>query len=306
MARDLELHYLAGLLGAEVRGYGHSVEGRPLWVVRVPATRPHTPRVLICANIHGVEFIGNRVAHGFLRSLAAAPALRDRAEVWLAPCLNPDGYARTWQAGGAAPLAMLRKNARQVDLNRNFPLPWGAQPSRLPFAGADTPAAATHRGPAPASEPEVHHLLDLMQQIRPHASLNLHSCMGTLIPPRVLHWEDHRQYAALARAFRVGQAEAGGAWRYRRLAFPPLDVFTGEQEDYQHHALGCWATCVEVFALRAALRQRGDTVFWRFNPRDPAPWVRQDVGGMVRWLLLALSLPPPPTRPGAGPVRVHG
>ena len=301
--REQELHYLAGLLLAEVVPYGHSVEGRPLHAVRLPSPAPRT--VFICANIHGVEFIGNRVAHGLLRALHSDPAvaaLRQQAEIWVAPCLNPDGYARTWALDGDAPLALLRKNSRGVDLNRNFPMPWGARPRRVPFAGEDSPAAATHRGVAPASEPEVRHLLDLLQRVQPHAGLSLHSFMGTLIPPRVRHLADHRAYASLARAFRQGQREAGGT-PYLRLAFPPLDVFTGEQEDHQHHVLRCWATCVETFSVAASLRQGGRTTFWRFNPRDPAPWVRQDVAGMVRWLAGALALERPPARPGAAETR---
>ena len=286
--RDAQIRATAARISGEVIQYGESVQGRPLLAIRKPGDGP---TVLVCANIHGIEYISAQVALRF----AATSALP--AEVWVAPCLNPDAYAATWAAEGRGSLGALRKNARGVDLNRNFPMPWGATPSRIPGAGATDPAAATYRGPAPASEPEVSALIDLMREIDPWAGANLHSFMGTLIPPRVLHFTDHRAYADLAAAFRSGQSHR----RYRRLCFPPLDVFTGEQEDFQHHIGGTWAFCVETFTLLASLRQRRqhDALFWRFNPIDPEPWVESDARGVDAFLRAALSRPRPPKRPGA-------
>lgn len=298
--RDAELAYLVGRHGGTLRTYGHSVEGRPLHVAHIPAKRPTGQSVLVCANIHGVEFIGNRVALGFLRAL---PGLGlERADVWVAPCLNPDGYAQTWRQGGDAPLGTIRGNANGVDLNRNFPMPWGARPTRIPFAGADRPGAATYRGEAPASEPEVAAIIGLVEDIQPHVSVNLHSFMGTLIQPKVRHLADHQGYGRLVGALRAGQRQTRG---YVRLAFPPLDVFTGEMEDYQHHVARCWAVCLEIFTLRASALQRPPApgVFWRFNPTDPAPWVAQDVPGIAAVLRAGLDMPRPPRRPGASALR---
>ncbi len=58
-------------------------------------------------------------------------------------------------------------------------------------------------------------------------------------------------------------------------------MWTGEQEDWQHHVHGTWALTVEVFPLAASFRQhlRALSLFWRFNPRDPRPWVDNDVPG---------------------------
>lgn len=288
--RDAQVHQVAASIGGEVVQYGESVEGRPLLAIRKPGDGP---AVLVCANIHGIEYISVQVALR-LAQIAELPA-----EVWVAPCLNPDAYAATWAARGIGSLGALRKNANGVDLNRNFPMPWGATPSWIPGAGSTNPADATWRGPAPASEPEVAALITLMQRIDPWASANLHSFMGTLIPPRVLHLADHVAYARLARALRSGQSRA----RYRRLCFPPLDVFTGEQEDFQHHVMGTWALCVETFTLLASFRQRRQRtgLFWRFNPIDPAPWVSSDAAGVAAFLAAALQHPRPPRRLGAAP-----
>lgn len=292
--RDAELDALCQRVGAEIVSYGESVEGRPLRAARLP--RAGAPRVVVCANIHGVEFVGNRVALGFLASLPGS-GLAERAEVWVLPCLNPDGYARTWAQGGVGGVGELRTNARGVDLNRNFPLPWGARPSILPATGSPRPGAATFRGAAPLSEPETRDLVALLGRIDAHASASLHSFMGTVIPPRVLHEEDRAAYLALARSFAGGQRGA----RYRRLSSAVFDAFTGELEDYQHHVLRTWAVCVEVFPVLASFRQHlwAPSTFWRFNPRDPEPWVRSDVPGLHALLTAALDRPRPPSRPGA-------
>jgi hypothetical protein len=213
------------------------------------------------------------------------------------PVLNPDGAAATDAAGGRGPLHRLRPNARGVDLNRNFPLPWGARPSRLPFAGSSTAGSATYRGSAPLSEPETAALADWLLDDPPQASVNLHSFMGTLIPARVWHRDDWRHYGRLTAAFRRAQGGLG----YPRLATPVLDVFTGELEDWQHHVLRCWAVCVECFSLAASVRQhvRAPSTFWRFNPHDPQPVVQRDAPAVRAMLREALALPRPPERPGA-------
>ncbi len=282
-------HALARQLGAEVQTYGRSVQGRPLFVVRVPSARASAPRVLCSANIHGPEYIGAQVALGVLEALPKAP-LRAETEVWVAPCLNPDGYARTWQVGGAGPLSDLRTNANGVDLNRNYPLPSGA-PSWLPGAGSPTPGHATYRGQAPLSEPETAHLDALCSAQGFVASANLHSFMGTIIPASVRDKASFRIYKALARTF----ADAQPAVRYRRLSARLLDVFTGEQEDHQHHVHGTWAACIESFPVTASFGQhrKAPSTFWRFNPRDPAPWVANDVPGVLAFLQAASSLPHP-------------
>lgn len=292
-ARATEVAALAARVGGELVDYGVSVEGRPLVAVRVPSTLSDPPRLLCSANIHGVEWIAGRVAIGVLAALAdgdpRAASLRDRAELWVIPCLNPDGYARTFAADGRGALPTLRHNARGVDLNRNFPRPYGAPPSRLPGAGSDTPGHATYRGPHALSEPETA-ALDRLFAAHPFlASANLHSFMGTLIPARVTDRPSYAAYKSLCRAFRAGQRR-----RYLRLANRLFDTWTGEQEDHQHHAHRTWAVCVETFTICATFRQhlRAPSTFWRFNPRDPRPWVDNDVPGVLSYFAAALQRGP--------------
>lgn len=294
-ALDARVDALAESVGAEIQTYGTSVDGRPLRAVRVPAQANGLPRILCAANIHGPEFIGALTALSLLDS-ASDPRweIRRRAELWVIPCLNPDAYARTWAAGGVGPLASLRTNANGVDLNRNFPRP-AASPSWLPGAGSEHHGDATFRGTAPLSEPETAHLDALCGEQAFHASANLHSFMGTVIPASVRDVAAFRTYKMLAAALADGQKHT----RYRRLSSRRLDVFTGEQEDHQHHVHRTWAVCVENFPWVASMRQhlRAPSTFWRFNPRDPRPWIENDLPGLQAYFDAALDLERPKSPP---------
>lgn len=302
-ARERELETLvvaAGRLvpGVEIIEYGRSVAGRALQAVRVPMRGggDSAPKVLVCANTHGPEFIGNRVCTALLRELGQrddSPVHRliERAQLWLAPCLNPDGYARTYASEGVGKLPSLRHNDNGVDLNRNWPLPEGERRLPFPGAGSPRPGDATYRGPHPLSEPETASLDRLLAEQDFCASANLHSFMGTLFPARVRGRSAYQRYRELCRALNHAQPHA----RYRRVANRWLDTFTGEQEDHQHHARRTWSVCIECYTLIASFAQhaRAPSLFWRFNPRDPTPWIANDVPGIVNFLLAAVELPRP-------------
>lgn len=302
-ARDEELTTLARRLGAERLTYGESVEGRPLQALFIKGRSPDGDAsrraVSVCANIHGIEWIGNRIAHALVRSLdgGEAASLLDRAEVWVFPCLNPDGYERTFAQEGKGRARDMRKNANKVDLNRNFPLPFGCEPSRWPTSGSYTEDDATYRGSAPLSEPETRALAAQLDQVRPWASANLHSFMGTMIPARTPVAEDAKAYQALHQVFRGAQQHAC----YRLMQSQVFDVFTGEQEDHQHHVHQTWAACFETFPITSSIAQhlRAPSAFWRFNPHDPAPWIDNDLPAIVAFLHAALDRDRPPQREGA-------
>ncbi len=277
---------LSRLGGAERSTFGTSVEGRPLWAVR--AGRVDGPAILLVGGIHGNELFGPRLAAAFLHRLAEdGTDLLRRAQVWIVPVANPDGYARTVARDGRGPVAALRTNARGVDLNRNFPLPDGAVRPPWPGAGSDRPGAATYRGPAPLSEPESRALADLARRIGPKVAASLHTFMGTLIPAYTPFVADHRAYRALCAAFRRAQPRR----RYLRLASRHLDGPTGELEDFLHHHIGAFAVCVESFPVLDSLRATP----WptspgrRFLPADPAPWIANDTPGLLAYFRAGLD-----------------
>ncbi|MDY0002921.1 MAG: M14 family metallopeptidase [Polyangia bacterium] len=306
--REERLDQAAGAVGAEVRVIGESVEGRPIRAARIPrkATKAEEPshpgecpRLLVCGNIHGLEWISSLASLGFVAAMErprpALRALMERAEIWVVPCVNPDGYARVWEREGEGKLHELRSNARGVDLNRNYPLPapqpWYAIKTGGWMTGSTDPTSPFFRGAGPLSEPETRAMATLFEEVPFAASVSLHSTMGALLSAHVERKDHLSGYGRLCRAF----GEAQKVSRYRWVASRRLDWFTGEQEDHQHHRYGTWAICVEMFPIMESLRQhlRAPSLFWRFNPREPRKWLENDIPGMVAYFHAALDEGPP-------------
>jgi murein peptide amidase A len=125
---------------------GHSRQGRRI----VAAQFGSGPRrLLVVGGVHGREY-GRRVAERLAAYLVAHPgAIPPGSRVDVLPCLNPDGAA-----------LRRRGNARNVDLNRNFPT---ADWTRALRSG-DPAATACNGGTGPASEPETRALLRYLGQ----------------------------------------------------------------------------------------------------------------------------------------------
>ena len=134
---------------------GHSVRGRPIIAVETgnPSAAHH---ILVIAVIHGDETAGMAI----VRALAAQPPPTS-LDLWLVEELNPDGVATG-----------TRLNARGVDLNRNFPYLW--TPRYQPWD-------ANYAGPSAASEPETRAAMELIERIRPEATIWYHSRQTPLV-----------------------------------------------------------------------------------------------------------------------------
>lgn len=129
---------------------GHSVQGREIVAYhRFTAGRVGSKPFLVLGQMHGNEESGKRVVAA-LRS-RVLPANLD---LWVIPTLNPDGDLRD-----------TRRNARGVDLNRNFPESWVKQ-------GAGT---SYYAGPSPASEPETRALRDFVLAVQPWRTVSFHT-----------------------------------------------------------------------------------------------------------------------------------
>lgn len=112
--------------------------------------------ILLMGGVHGDEPEGVQLAQDTLAWLKQASTKGLKLAPWVVvPCLNIDGYQRK-----------TRVNARGVDLNRNYPSKdW-------------SPAFEKERyfpGPAPASEPEIQGVVELIQELRPRLLIHCHS-----------------------------------------------------------------------------------------------------------------------------------
>ena len=121
---------------------GKSVQGTQIEACQLNGSNSNAENtLLVIGTIHGDEPDGTRVVDEVATS--GAPA---NTNIWLIRDANPDG----------AKLAT-RRNANEVDINRNFPTKWVAS----------DPMARTYSGPSPASEPETLALMDAVELIKP-------------------------------------------------------------------------------------------------------------------------------------------
>lgn len=137
---------------AEEIPLGYSAEGRLIESYRFG--RGRNP-VLIFGGFHGDEQVSVHIARELIDLLNARPTLRNGCSVVIVPNVNPDGYERD-----------TRKNARGVDLNRNF--------STANWESSD-PTSGSHGGPSPLSEPESQIVFDLVGELEPSSIISIHS-----------------------------------------------------------------------------------------------------------------------------------
>ncbi|WP_122816643.1 M14 family zinc carboxypeptidase [Nocardioides pantholopis] len=131
----------------EQRLVGRSVRGRAIraWRLGEPA-RDGVPTVVLIATMHGNESATRQILH----ALRDGPPVRG-VDLWVLPEYNPDGLARG-----------TRKNARGVDLNRNFPYRWANLDGNY------------ESGPRAASEPETRAVMRFLRRVRPDHVLSFH------------------------------------------------------------------------------------------------------------------------------------
>jgi hypothetical protein len=209
-------------------------ESRQMQLLRIK-TGPKAPRhgLYIQANIHAREWGTADIAMHFVEHLLAAldggtaltfgnktfpgNAIRtamERVELFVVPCVNPDGRAFSMQPGsdpGTFPNRLWRRNRRDngvqdpqcigVDLNRNFDFIWDFRTAAHPDSIEDSPnwnacrgwmnvsddvcsIDQTFHGDKPFSEPEarnVRSVLDGHSHIR--VLVDLHGVLGKIMTP---------------------------------------------------------------------------------------------------------------------------
>jgi murein peptide amidase A len=199
VVRLLALLALAATAAAAPHLLGRSYGGRA--VVAYELGDPSAARkVLVVGCIHGDECAGIAVVER-LRRLGPL----DSVDLWLVPELNPDGHA-----------AGTRRNARGVDLNRNFPHRW-----RRLHGSYDS-------GRAPASERETRIAMRLITRLRPDVTIWFHQHLNMVVLTSG-HLGLQRRFARLA-GLRAGylQRYPGTATGWSNATFAGTTAFVVE------------------------------------------------------------------------------
>ena len=155
---------------------GETSTGHPLLGVRVTdetvafdaaaLSTGHKLRVYLDGGHHGNEYLGVELVMYYLEDLLTRAAAGEEdavrflqeTEVYAVPIINVDGNTLD-----------TRKNARQVDVNRNYGFQWGGPGS------SGTVADFTYRGPEPFSEAEVRANADFAAGIMPDLWITMHT-----------------------------------------------------------------------------------------------------------------------------------
>lgn len=173
---------------AELHEIGRSVEGRPLWALRIGERRGSTRKVAFLGCHHAREWISVEVpyllAKHLLDNATSDPVARwlQQGEVWVAPMVNPDGHEHTRTAN-----RLWRKNRRRnpggsigVDPNRNYGYMWGVLDIST---SSHVPSDETYIGPRAFSEPEVRAVRNLVARQLFDGVLSYHSYSQLVLFP---------------------------------------------------------------------------------------------------------------------------
>lgn len=148
-----------------VSSIGNSVQGRPLTSYTF-GTGPS--KIIYFGNMHGNEKSAKYTLDDWVNYLEANdPKIPANRTIIVIPSLNPDGFA-----------ANTRRNADNVDLNRNFP----ADDWTSSVVEPDGNTYPTGGGTAPLSEPESAALAAFVQAQNPRLVLSYHAVGGIVLP----------------------------------------------------------------------------------------------------------------------------
>ena len=177
---------------------GTSQNGTTIYGVKISdnaATDESEPEVLFTGLQHAREAIGGTSLIFFAQYLAEnygndnrIKELVDNREIFIIPCLNPDGYAYNYSgASGSYPTSgggLWRKNRRLisgstygVDINRNYGIDWGNCAGASTSCGSSTASAETYYGPSAFSEKETQNVRTFVTGRKFVAAIDQH-CYG--------------------------------------------------------------------------------------------------------------------------------
>jgi carboxypeptidase T len=241
---------------AELHEIGRSVEGRPLWALRIGERRGSARRVAFLGCHHAREWISVevpfRLAEHLLENSSSDPVQGwlQQGEVWVAPMVNPDGHEHTRTQN-----RLWRKNRRRnpggsigVDPNRNYGYMWGTLDIST---SSRVPSDETYIGPRAFSEPEVRAVRDLVARERFDGVLSYHSYSQLILFPWGYTVEpiedeaDHSEMRGLAELMERLIREVHGE-TYTAQQASQLYLTAGDTSDWTYGVYGVPSITIEL------------------------------------------------------------
>ncbi len=212
----------------KIEKIGQSHQKRDLLALKISGD-PHkdkNPKVLFTSLIHGLEVIGLEVLLELVRRLTRGYGkdehitfLVKKRESWFIPIINPDGFAQK-----------KRKNAKGVDLNRNFSVGFSSRGILNKWN-----KWFFYPGPYPLSEPETKAVKKFIQRHDFALSLSLHSFTGLINYPyghTKKNTKDHRLFLTIGKEM---QKRLCGDYKLRKLSWFYRLGGSLEDELYERH-----------------------------------------------------------------------
>ena len=235
----------------ELSVIGQSLEGRDIYALKISdnaGVDENEPEILVNSLHHSREVITPIItlalADSLLSNYGTDPTFTqwvDTRELWIVPCLNPDGYVHVETTD-----IWWRKNRRPpdgVDLNRNYDYQWGHDDN----GSSGSQFSETYRGASPASEPEIQAITAFVNSRNFVYSLSYHSSGNLLLhgpswyPALHEDHDIHQGYGDLVAAennYEIGNPATGTIY-----------TVNGGSDDWMHYAAGhapIWAFTPEV------------------------------------------------------------
>ncbi|MCK4757721.1 MAG: immune inhibitor A [Thermoplasmata archaeon] len=272
---------------------GKTWENRDIWAVKISDNpeieEPDEPEVYINSNHHAREWLTIEIALFVIRCLtdnystnSTITDIVDNRQVWVIPCMNPDG--RIHDSAGDDPAVHAvpgnwgwRKNARDnngggfdmdydgVDLNRNYGYMWGSS------GASSDPTSYTYGGPSGFSEPESQAVRDFARQHDFVFAISWHTYSQLILYPWGWTFDnapDHDVMAAVADEMSARMTnKAGSAYPgYVPQKSSGLYPTAGSDDDWLYGELGIYAYCIEGYPN---LQDWYDGDPWVSDPYDP-------------------------------------
>ncbi|HEX4956915.1 MAG TPA: M14 family zinc carboxypeptidase [Lacibacter sp.] len=169
-------------------------EGRQIYAMKISdnvTSDENEPEVLYTALQHAREAISGTSMIFFAQYLAQfyasnseVQSLVNNREIFIVPCVNPDGYVINYTGSNPSTGGGLwRKNRRNnggsfgVDLNRNYGVDWANCAGATASCGSGSATSDTYWGPSVFSEPESQSIRDFVYSRNIVAAIDQH-CFG--------------------------------------------------------------------------------------------------------------------------------